>query len=87
MLVTIKVLHLSAAIPGGLGDHPGKHPVISTTMFTNPPYPKPTLFNKKLLTPLPWGQRSVLCQVKRQGRSYLYVWYTCAYLKKSKVQK
>ena len=28
------------------------------------PYPKPRLFNKKLLTPLRGGQRSVLCQVK-----------------------
>ena len=58
------IMHLSAAIPGGGGD-PGKPPVICTTTFTNPPYPKPRLFNEKLLTPLPWGQRSVLCQVNR----------------------
>ena len=51
--------------PGGGGGDPGEPPVICTTTFTNPPYPKPRLFNKKLLTPLPWGQRSVLCQVYR----------------------
>ena len=50
--------------PEGVGD-PREHPVICTTTFTNPPYPKPRLFNQKLLTPLPWGQRSVLCKVKR----------------------
>ena len=33
--------------------HPGEPPVICTRTFTNPPYPKPRLFNKKLLTPLP----------------------------------
>ena len=48
----------------GVGDA-GESPVICTTTFTNSPYPKPKLFNKKLLTPLPWGQRSVLCQVKK----------------------
>ena len=51
--------------PGGGGGDPGEPPVICTTTFTNPPYLKPRLFNKKLLTPLPWGQRSVLCQVNR----------------------
>ena len=30
-----------------------------------PPYPKPRLFNKNLLTPLHWGQRGVFCQVNR----------------------
>ena len=53
-----------------ISDHPrggqlGEPPVICTTTFKNIPYPKPRFFNKKLLTPLHWGQRSVLCQVKR----------------------
>ena len=51
--------------PGGGGSEPGESHVICTTTFTNIPNPKPRLFNKKLLTPLSWGQRSVLCQVKR----------------------
>ena len=46
-------MHLSAAIRGG-GD-PGEPPVICTTTFANPPYPKTRSFNKKLLTPLPPG--------------------------------
>ena len=58
----IGVMHLSAAIPGG---EPREPPVICITTFTNSPNPKPKLFNKKLLTPLAWGQRSVPCQVKR----------------------
>ena len=56
-------MHLSAASP--VEGDPREPPVICTTTFTNPSYPKPRLFNKKLLTPLPWGQRSVLCQVNR----------------------
>ena len=47
-----------------VGGVPGEPPVICKTTFTNPPYPKPRLFNKKLLTPLRGGQRSLLCQVK-----------------------
>ena len=49
------------------------------TTFTNPPYPKPRLFNKKLLTPLPWGQRSVLCQVKRCNICYNSICYNYTY--------
>ena len=67
-----RIMHLSAAIPGG-GGEPGESPVICTTTFTNIPYPKPKLFNKKLLTPLSWGQRSVLCQVKRCNISKEFV--------------
>ena len=58
-----RIMHLSATIRGGVNS--GEPPVICTTTFKNIPYPKPRFFNKKLLTPLPWGQRSVLCQVKR----------------------
>ena len=57
------IMHLSAAILGG--SDPREPPVICTMMFTNPPYPKPRLFNKKLLTPLPWGQK--LCSAKSIG--------------------
>ena len=60
-----RIMHLSATMRGGGGVNSGEPPVICTTTFKNIPYPKPRLFNKKLLTPLPWGQRSVLCQVKR----------------------
>ena len=69
LVVSLAILmHLSAAIPRGSGGvTPGisGSSVICTTTFTNPSYPKPKLFNKKLLTPLPRGQRSVFCQVKR----------------------
>ena len=44
------VMHLSAAIRGGT-------PGICTTAFSNPPYPEPRLFNKKLPTPLPQGAK------------------------------
>ena len=60
-----RIMHLSATIRGGGGVNTGEPPVICTTTFKNIPYPKPRFFNKKLLTPLHWGQRSVLCQVKR----------------------
>ena len=43
------------------------------------PLPKPRLFNKKLLTPLPWGQRSVLCQVKRCNICYNSICYNYTY--------
>ena len=46
--LTLVVMNLSAAIPR-------PPPVICTTTFTNPPYPKTRSFNKKLLTPLPGG--------------------------------
>ena len=61
------------AIRGG-GVDPREPPVICTSTFTNSYYPKPRFFDKKLLTPLPWGQRSVLCQVKefyRRNHSFL----------------
>ena len=49
------IMHLSAASP--VEGDPREPPVICTTTFTNPSYPKPRLFNKKLLTPLPWGAK------------------------------
>ena len=56
------------------GVDPREPLVICTSTFTNPSYPKPRFFDKKLLTTLPWGQRSVLCQVKefyRRNHSFL----------------
>ena len=61
-------MHLSVAIPGGGGEggDPGEPPghLYSTATFT-----KPRLFNKNLLTPLPWEQRSVFRQVERRNIS------------------
>ena len=37
----------------GRGVDPREPPVICTSTFTNPSYPKPRFFDKKLLTPLP----------------------------------
>ena len=53
------VMHLQciSGHPGGRGGTL----VICTMMFTNAHYPKP----RKLLMPLPWGQRTMLCQIKR----------------------
>ena len=46
-------------------DDPGEPPVIHTTTFANPPYPKPRLFNKKLPMPLPGGKD--VCTTKSKG--------------------
>ena len=43
----------------------GEPPVIHTTTFANPPYPKPRLFNKKLPMPLPGGKH--VCTTKSKG--------------------
>ena len=46
-------MHLSAAIPGG---DPGEPPVICTTTFTHPLYPKPRLFIKNATNAPPGGK-------------------------------
>ena len=66
--LTLVVMNLSAAIRGG-GD-PGEPPVICTTTFTNPPYPKTRSFNKKLLTPLPGGGGGKKCALPSQKVQY-----------------
>ena len=79
-------MHLSAAIPG---DDPGEPPVIRTTTFTNSPYPKPRLFNKKLPTPLPGGKD--VCSTKSKGAYiskefyYLYLLYQESLYRKSSI--
>ena len=70
LVVSLAILmHLSAAIPRGSGGvTPGNLRIfghLHNDVYKSGSYPKPKLFNKKLLTPLPWGQRSVFCQVKR----------------------
>ena len=65
--LTLVVMHLSAAIRGG---DPGEPPVICTTTFTNPPYPKTRSFNKKLLTPLPGGGGGEKCALPSQKEQY-----------------
>ena len=47
------------------------------------PYPKPTLLNKLLLTPLQWGQRSVLFRVKRCNISKEFYRRTRSFLPKN----
>ena len=55
-------MHVSAAIPGG---DRGEPPVICTTTFTNPLYPKPRLFNKKATNAPPGGKE--VCFSKSNG--------------------
>ena len=61
--LTLVVMNLSAAIPR-------PPPVICTTTFTNPPYPKTRSFNKKLLTPLPGLGEGEKCALPSQKVQY-----------------
>ena len=63
-------MHLSAAIGGG-----------GVTKGT--PGHLPYRVYKKLLTPLPWGQRSVLCQVKGCNISKEFYWRNRSFLPKN----
>ena len=49
-------LHRNALISSHPGGDPGEPPVICTTTFTNPFYPKPRLFNKNATNAPPGGK-------------------------------